>query len=205
MPAALPTRIRKLYKNGWSEEAIASELHTQVNTVARLLDKSKFSNKSLGYIKSCERKRRRIMNLDPVKIGKINKIKARLYAAILYWCEGSKYPASTTLNFTTTDMKMQKLFLNLFRKGFDPVESKFRIWLQFHSDQNKQNIFKYWSSVLKIPTSQFMKPSITDKKGGRYRRVYRGTCSLRYADYSMILRLMGVYQKFYKQALSSLV
>jgi hypothetical protein len=205
MPAALPTRIRKLYKNGWSEEAIASEFHTQIGTVMRLLNKSKFSNKSIGYIKSCERKRKRLMNLDSVKIAKINRSKARLYAAILYWCEGSKYPASTALNFTTTDLQMQKLFLALFRKGFNPTESKFRIWLQFHSGQNKQNLFKYWSTNLRIPVSQFMKPSITDKKGGRYRKVYRGTCSLRYADYSMILRLMGIYQRFYKQAFSSLI
>jgi len=137
MPAALPTRIRKLYKKGWSETAIASEYNTQISTVERLLDKNRFSNKSLGYIKSCERKRKRLMNLDTVIIGKISKVEARLYAAILYWCEGAKYPASTALNFTTTDLKMQKLFLALFRKGFNPIESKFRIWLQFHSDQNK--------------------------------------------------------------------
>ncbi len=205
MPAALPTRVKKLYSKGWSEKAIASEYNTQISTIKRLLDKHKFSNRSLGYIKSCERKRKGLMTLDPINIGKINKTDARLYAAILYWCEGSKYPASTALNFTTTDLKMQKLFLGLFRKGFDPDESKFRIWLQFHSDQSKENLFKYWSTNLRIPISQFMKPSITDKKGGRYRRVYRGTCSLRYADYSMILRLMGIYQRFYKQALPSLV
>ncbi|MBI4153577.1 hypothetical protein HY503_01075 [Candidatus Woesebacteria bacterium] len=100
---------------------------------------------------------------------------------------------------------MQKLFVSLFRKGFKPIESKLRIWLQFHTDQDKQKIFKYWSSILRIPVSQFIKPSITAKKGGRYRRVYYGTCSLRYGDYSMVLRLMGIYQRFYKQALSSLV
>jgi hypothetical protein len=205
MPAALPTRIRKLYKKGWSEKAIASELCTQPSTVIRLLNKNKYSNRSIGYIKSCERKRKRFMNLDTIKISKINKTQARLYAAILYWCEGSKYPASTALNFTTTDVKMQKLFLAFFRKGFNPTESKFRVWLQYHSGQDKQTLFKYWATNLRIPTSQFMKPSITDKKGGRYRKVYRGTCSLRYADYSMILRLMGIYQRFYKRAFSILV
>lgn len=205
MPAALPTRIRKLYKMGWSEQAIASEYGTQINTVKRFLNKNKFSNKSLGYIKSCERKRKRFMNLDTIKISKIDKTQARLYAAILYWCEGSKYPASTALNFTTTDLKMQKLFLALLRKGFTPTESKFRIWLQFHSNQNKQKLFRYWSTNLRIPILQFMKPSITDNKGGRYRKVYRGTCSLRYSDYSIILRLMGIYQRFYKQVLPSLV
>jgi IS30 family transposase len=73
MPAALPTRIRKLYKKSWSEKAIASELCTQTSTVIRLLNKNKYSNRSIGYIKSCERKRKRFMNLDTIKISKINK------------------------------------------------------------------------------------------------------------------------------------
>ena len=205
MPAALPTRVKKLYKDGWSERAIASELHTQTNTIKRLLGKKKFSNRSLAYIKRYERKRKQFMNLDLIKVGRINKTRAKLYTAILYWCEGSKYPASTTLNFTTTDMKMQRLFLNLFRRGFNPTESKFRIWLQIHSDQNEKSLIKYWSTILKIPISQFMKPSITDKKGGRYRKIYHGTCSLRYADYSMILRLMGIYERFSRQASLQLV
>jgi hypothetical protein len=205
MPAALPTRIRKLFKDGWSEKAIASEFHTQIATISRHLDKSKFSNKSIGYIKGCERKRKLLMNLDQLNIDKIDKTQVKLFAAILYWCEGSKYPASKSLNFTTSDLQMQKLFLLLLRKGFNPTETKFRIWLQFHSDQNRQNLFKYWSTNLRIPISQFMKPNITVRKGGRYRRIYYGTCSLRYNDYSIILRLMGIYQRFYKQALSSLV
>lgn len=205
MPNSFPAKIRNLYSKGWSIRAIATQFHTKTNTISRHINKNRFSNKSLGYIKSCERKRQSLLSLDRLSLGKINKEKAKFYAALLYWCEGSKYPASTALNFTTSDMKMQRLFLTLFRKGFNPVESKFRIWLQFHNNQDKQKLFKYWSTILKIPVSQFMKPNVTDRKGGRYRRVYYGTCSLRYADYSMILRLMGIYQRFYKRAFSALV
>lgn len=205
MPVALPTRIKKLYRDGWSVEAIASQFHTKPNTVTRFISKNKFSNNSLGYIKSCERKRKSLINFDQVIVTEISESQARLYAAILYWCEGSKYPASTSLSFTTSDIQMQRLFINLIRKGFGPIESKFRIWLQFHTDQDKNKLYRYWSTTLRVPVSQFIKPSVTDKKGGRYRRIYYGTCSLRYSDYSLILRLMGIYQKFYKQALRSLV
>lgn len=205
MPDSLSTQIRELRLSGWSGKAISVKLCIKPNTVIRYTNKSTFSPRALGYIKGCEGKRKLFLNLDPVEIGTIDVGRAKLYAALLYWCEGSKYPASTTLNFTTSDMRMQKLFVDLFRKGFNPVESKFKIWLQFHSDQNKQKLFKYWASVLKIPTTQFMKPRVTDKKGGRYRRVYYGTCSLRYPDYAMTLRLMGIYKRFYKRALASLV
>ncbi len=205
MPSGYPAKIKELYSKGWSIRAIASQFHTKDSTVIRYIDKNKFSNRSLSYIKNCESKRKAFFALDRLKIGKIDKEKAKFYTALLYWCEGSKYPASKTLNFTTSDMKMQKLFLSLFRKGFNPIESKFRVWLQFHSEQNREKLFKYWSDILKIPVSQFMKPGITDKKGGRYRRIYYGTCSVRYADYSMILRMMGIYQRFYKRAFSALV
>lgn len=205
MPPALPTRVRKLYRDGWSERAIASQFNIKISTIIRLLDKNKFSNRSLSYIKRYERQRKKIMNSDSVKISKISEDDARLFASLLYWCEGAKYPASTAMNFTTTDLKMQKMFISLFRKGFNPIESKFKIWLQFHNGQDKQKIFRYWATNLKIPISQFMKPSVTERKGGRYRKVYYGTCSLRYGGYSTTLRMMGIYQKFYKQALSLLV
>lgn len=202
---ASPTKIKKLYNHGWTISAIASQFHTKSNTIARKISNKNFSKKSLGYIKSCEKKRKKLFNLDQLNLTKLTKNQAKLYAAILYWCEGSKYPASTSLSFTTSDVQMQKMFLNLLRKAFDLDESKFRIWLQFHDDQNKEKVFRYWATILKIPTSQFIKPKITTKRGGRYRRIYYGTCSLRYADYSLILRLMGIYQRFYKQALRFLV
>ena len=143
--------------------------------------------------------------MDKLNLRNLTKDQIKLYAAILYWCEGSKYPSSTTLNFTTSDLKMQKLFISLLRKGFEIKETKFRIWLQFHSDQNEKDLYKYWSKNLIIPTNQFMKPRITNKNGTRYRRIYYGTCSLRYADYSLILRLMGIYKQFYKQAIIELI
>lgn len=205
MASSLYPKFKALYTNGWSTRAISTEYHTKNNSIIRYLQAYNFSKKSLGYIKSYERKRRIFLNMDKVSLDKIDKNEAKIFAALLYWCEGSKYPASTNLSFTSSDTKMLQLFLSLFRKGFNPIESKFRIWLQIHSDQNKQKIFRYWSDVLRIPESQFIKPKITVKKGGRYRRVYYGTCSLRYGDYSMILRLTGIYQRFYIQALSALV
>jgi len=205
MPTALSTQSKKLYLDGWSTKAISAQFHTKNNSIVRLIQRNKFSKKSSSSIKSWERKRKHFFNFDKINFDEIDKNKAKLYAALLYWCEGSKYPASTALNFTTSDMKMQKLFLSLLRKGFDPVESKFRVWLQFHSDQDRQKIFRYWSTTLRIPLSQFIKPKITNKNGNRYRRIYHGTCSLKYNDYSIILRLTGIYQSFYKQALSSLV
>ncbi len=205
MSDSIGTKIKEYQKAGWPIRAISSQLHVSSNTVARYVDKIQFSPQVLGYIKSCERKRKEFMNFDPIEVDGITNVEARLYVALLYWCEGSMYPASTSMNFTTSDMQMQKLFLALLRKGFNPIESKFRIWLQVHSDQNKDALITYWSTVLKIPKIQFLNPSVTDKRGGRYRRVYYGTCSLRYSDYSFTLRLMGIYQRFYRRALHALI
>ena len=109
------------------------------------------------------------------------------------------------MSFTTTDVEMLKMFLFLLRRGFELKEEKFRVYLQFHQDQDREELFNFWSKELGIPKIQFIKPSVTVKKGGRYRREYLGTCSVRYNDQSIILRLMGIYKRFYKQTLASVI
>ena len=108
---------------------------------------------------------------------------------------------SSPLNKLGASLQKGENGVALLRKGFKPTESKFRIWLQLHTDHNRNQIFSFWSSLLNIPTTQFMKPRITQKRGGKYRSVYYGTCSLRYNDYTVLLRLMGIYKRFAKKAI----
>jgi len=91
-----------------------------------------------------------------------------------------------------------KLFIKLLRESFDINESKFRIKLQIHSTQNFNEIKKFWSKVLNIPTAQFIKPTITIANGKKHRKNYMGTCTIRYVDYRIQLQLIGIYEQFGK-------
>jgi len=132
-------------------------------------------------------------------IGLEDKDRNKLLTALLYWCEGSKYPASTAVTMVNSDSKLMRTFIHLFRKAFELDESKFHVHLQIHISHDYQKTREYWSSLLHIPEAQFMKPTITKPKGGKHRNQYFGTCTVKYADYRILLKLMGIYEAFAKK------
>jgi hypothetical protein len=138
-----------------------------------------------------------INELDSLK--KIDTVNAKLFISLLYWCEGTKYPASNKIEFVNSDPHLIHLFTNLLREAFPLDESKFRIHVQIHDVQNFTEIKNFWSQLLKIPISQFTKPTITKIKGGKHRKEYFGTCAIRYNDYRILLKIIGIYEEFSKR------
>ena len=124
---------------------------------------------------------------------------AKILTAIIYGCEGSKYPATNKLEMTNSDPELLKVFIKLLRKTFTLDETKFRIHLQIHDIQNYKKLKSFWSKLLEIPKERFIKPTITKARGGKHRKVYYGTCSLRYSDYRIQLKLIGIYEAFLKK------
>ena len=199
--AAIVKQARDLAKEGWSAPAIANKLFTKPDYVSRWL-KTLHPNKRVTGIKNHHHRRRmRYFSMDRVSLVKLSCRDAKMLAGLLYWCEGSKYPASACLSFTSSDPEMQKVFISLLRKAFVLDESRFRVWLQIHDTHDREEIFNFWSKLLNIPVEQFIKPKVTKMHGLKYRNVYYGTCSVRYSDYSIILRLMGIYRRLCGQIL----
>jgi hypothetical protein len=153
---------------------------------------------------SNERKRHAIRNseIDVVTEFKDTTPKlAKMYTSLLYWCEGSKYPSTNKVCFTNSDPQLMQLFIILFRKAFPLDEKKLRAHVQMHTNHNIKDIHMYWSNLLDIPTTQFIKPTITEKKYGKHRSNYLGTCTIRYPDFRVLLKLMGIYESFFKQSI----
>ncbi len=130
----------------------------------------------------------------------LNKNAAKILASIIYWCEGSKYPSTNKLDLTNSDPLLLETFIKLLRSGFTLNESKFRVKLQIHSGQNFSKLKTYWSNILDIPASQFMKPTVTIANGKKRRKDYMGTCTIRYSDYTIQLKLIGIYEQFGESA-----
>ncbi len=120
----------------------------------------------------------------------------KVFASLLYWCEGSKYPSSNRLDFTNSDPRLIKTFLELLRSGFEIKEDKLRVRLQLHSSQNIKTESYYWSKTLNIPLKQFGKSTITNPNNKRKRLNYRGTCTIKYCDVKLLLQIKGIYEKF---------
>ncbi len=197
-------KAQDLYKSGYSVAEISRKLKKCTSNVSRWCRKI-VKNSVRENISPQEKIRQKWFNFDKVNIGNLSVDKCRVLLAVLYWCEGAKYPSSNRVDFVCSDESLLLTFLLLFRKSFDLDESRFRIKMQIHTDQDFKEVTSYWSEKMKIPESNFTKPTITEKRGGRYRNEYWGTCSIRYSDYSILLRIMGTYNQIAKQIIGDVV
>lgn len=125
--------------------------------------------------------------------------KTKVFVALLYWCEGSKYPSSTAVTMVNSDPELMKTFVQLLRRAYDLDESKFRVHLQIHTTHDFTKIRAYWSNILQISSSRFIKPTVTKPNGKKHRSQYLGTCTVKYQDYRILLKLMGIYEAFAKK------
>jgi hypothetical protein len=147
-----------------------------------------------------ERRRKEIKNSETAIIPKSSSVtrdQAKFLAGMLYGCEGSKYPSSSGV--ANSDPTLVVTFVKLLRKGFELDENKFSLHLQIHTTHDYQKLRKYWSNLLQINEESFIKPTIKEPRGGKHRRNYLGTCTVKYRDYKIQLRLMGIFEKFTQQ------
>jgi len=129
-------------------------------------------------------------------LKKLSAGESQFAAALLYGCEGCKYPATSVMAFVNSDPRLVRTFITLLRKGFELEEEKFRVHLQIHDYHDIEEIIHFWSSLLNISIDHFYKPTITPPRGKMRRQNYLGTCSLRYQDFKLQLKLLGIFEKF---------
>ena len=194
-------KARKLRKKGLSFEKIGEKLGVSEGAVRRWC--FDIASKNNAFLSS----KAHINNVKNSEIGTLKNLTldrnfAKIFASILYWAEGTKYPQSSAVSFSNSDPDMVCTFVELLRTGFSIDENKLRVHLQLHSTHNKEKIFSYWSKLLRIPKSQFWKPTITNPTKNMKRRNYRGTCTIRYHDYRVLLQLIGIYEEFTERWLS---
>ena len=121
----------------------------------------------------------------------------RIFCALLYWCEGDK--SLNRVSFINSDPVMMKMFLSLFRNGFDLDESKFRVCVHLHSYHNKKEMLSFWSTVTEIPMTQFTKPHMKQTSGMYKKDGYPGCASVYYFDTQTARELLALKNEFVKK------
>lgn len=200
-----------LRKQGFSYEMIASRLniskstihlwtkHVILNSTAK--NRLKLSGelgrkKGLELIaadrelikKDIERKTK-----DLLKGFSLSLVMEKLLCALLYWCEGEK--SGSAVVFINSDPNMVQLFLSLFRRAFEPAQSKFAAVLHLHSYHNQARELAYWAKLTAIPKSRI---SIYNKSnsGKNKKQDYRGCISIRYYDNKVAKEIFYLYSLF---------
>ncbi len=119
----------------------------------------------------------------------------KIAGIMLYWAEGTKQ--GDTVDFANSDPQMIKIFLRFLREICGIAESRPRIYLYAFSDQNIEELKKYWSKVTQIPLAQFTKPYIRKFKPNlKDRRMPYGLIHVRYNDKRLLARIRS-WQKDY--------
>lgn len=129
------------------------------------------------------------------KILPLSKRDLFIAGLFLYWGEGSKR-IDSRLVMSNTDPAVIKFFIKWAIESLGVPSDKFRVGLQLYSDMNVDKEVQYWSNILNIPRSQFIKPYI--KRSVQIRINHkgafgRGTCNISIYGTRMAERLlMGI-------------
>jgi len=117
-------------------------------------------------IKNERERRRKIIDghKQDLKNIRISPSGLVVIGSVLYWAEGGKSDRNRMFKFSNGDPQMIKVIMSFLRKSCRIPEERLRGHIHLHPHLNTEEAEKYWSSVSKIPTSQFYKTSQSHNK-----------------------------------------
>lgn len=167
-----PREIKQAYvERLLSEKQIAEKFRISPNAVRRCLDALEVKRRSRSEALRCvyvTRHGKRKFTLKKRLTPEEEKLK--IAGTMLYWGEGSKNGATVT--FSNSDPDMVRVFMRFLRVVCGVSEEHLRLTLHYYEDHNSQELIKFWSSITKIPQSQFHTPYLhLRRKSGTYKNL----------------------------------
>lgn len=202
IPSKTKNQVKALRKKGYSIGFIAKKCSISKSTVHEWVKTMRGANRyarlgkerwikeiqPLGALSQRRKRERKIVQIEKEVNEEIAHIQIttelkKTALASLYWAEGTK--GKGKLVFANTDPRLMLLFITLLRESYILDESKFRVRIHLHWYHKERATKKFWSDLLKIPTTQFNK---TYRKKRSKEKVFRknvgGICFLGYnSDY----------------------
>ena len=116
----------------------------------------------------------------------------------LYWAEGYKKGAYgskwKSVDFANSDPEMIKVMMNFFRSFCGINNANIKIQLMAHPNVDIGKALKFWSSLTKIPQSQFIKTCTAISKYSKKRRnntLTNGTIHIRINNVKFFFKMIG--------------
>jgi hypothetical protein len=204
-PEELREEARRLRREGWSLNEIASKLGPPKNTLtlwvrgieltpeqrARLFEKERLAsgeNRALAAATNRQARLGRIKGqralaeqfLDTLDdYHRINHIAATM----LYLGEGAK--SEGQFRFGNSNPQVIRYWLYLLRTSFDIDEAKFRLQVMYRHDQDVNELMKYWSEITGVKSH--IKAHVDARTVGNAtkRDEYKGVCLVYYYDVAL--------------------
>jgi transcriptional regulator with XRE-family HTH domain len=127
------------------------------------------------------------------RLGSLSEREFLVAGLALYAGEGAKRDAD--LIFTNTDPAMMRFFCRWLRHFIDIDESQLRARLYLHEDLDLEAAIAFWSDVMDIPHSRFIRPhrAVADASRRNNRHEY-GCASVRLRSRQRHRKLMGLME-----------
>jgi len=125
------------------------------------------------------------------EIGKLSERDRFILGVALYFAEGTK--ADKNVSFSNSNPNAIKFMVDWFIKFCRVPIEKFRCNIYLHDNLNEKESKKYWSSLTKIPLSQFRKNYIVKTNKKRFRKTINpyGVFRLTINDANLHRKIMG--------------
>jgi len=121
----------------------------------------------------------------------VDKKLGEIIFSIFYLAEGTKI-YSGKVEIANTNPKILTAIWKLFRFLYSPDESKLRCYLHLRMDQSEKKLKNYWSKILHIPKSQFIKTQFDKRTIKPTFKNYKGVCVIYYCDTNLHKRIMVI-------------
>lgn len=100
----------------------------------------------------------------------------------LYWGEGDK-KSGNIVAVTNTDPNMLVVMANFYRKYLRLDETKLRVSLFIYKDINEKFAINFWSKLLHVPKSQFIKVKVLESRSKLTKtKLKYGICTLYFSN-----------------------
>jgi len=123
--------------------------------------------------------------------------------SIFYSAEGAKKAGKVEI--ANTNPKILVALLELFRYLYSPEESRLRCALHLRDDQTEKKLKNYWSKILGIPKSQFIKTQFDARANTPSFKDYKGVCSVYYCDTNLQKRILSIAEELFRIMKDNLV
>jgi hypothetical protein len=127
----------------------------------------------------------------------INKTLGEIIFAMFYLAEGTK--GSGKVEIASANPEILTAFLKLFRYLYSPTESRLRCRLNLRYDQLEKKLKNYWSKILQIPKSQFIKTQFDKRAIKPTFNAYKGVCAVYYSDTNLQKRILIIGKELLKK------
>lgn len=187
-------KLKKLYSSGLSMREVGRKLNTSVWSICSIMKRkgikrrtSSETNKIQFYSSP--------LSFTPKKNLTQREQQLKIAGLMLYWAEGAK-KLPDKVDFANSDPLMIKVFIKFLRQIYQVNESRIRCLVYCYPSHDINYLHTYWSTIVKIPSSQFNRPYIRQDGGNIRDKMKHGLLHVAYSDKRLLQLILKEIKQF---------